>query len=74
MGLNARSYDSLLIPRQLAPTPMMVFPVRIEHALEAAVQGSHDADPRPAPMTFIATKTTESGRLFSVVHAKWNGR
>jgi hypothetical protein len=53
---------------------MRVFAAGIELALDAAVQGSHDADPRPAPMTFIATKTTESGRLFSVVHAKWNGR
>jgi len=25
---------------------MLVFPVGIEHALDVAVQGSHDADPR----------------------------
>jgi hypothetical protein len=27
---------------------MLVFPVRIEHALDVAVQGAHDADPRVA--------------------------
>jgi hypothetical protein len=53
---------------------MMVFPVRIEHPLDVTIQRPHDADPRPAPMTFIATKTTETEMLFSFVYAKWNGR
>jgi hypothetical protein len=32
------------IPRRLPPSPMMVFAVRIKHALNVAVQRSHDAD------------------------------
>ena len=34
------------IPRQFPPTPMMVFAIGIEHALDVAVQRSHDADAR----------------------------
>jgi len=34
------------VARQLAAAPMMILPIRIEHALNMAVQGSHDADPR----------------------------
>jgi hypothetical protein len=36
----------LLIPRELPAPPMVVFPIRIEHALNVAVQRSHDADAR----------------------------
>jgi hypothetical protein len=32
------------IPRQLPPSPMMVLPIRVEHALGVAVQRPHDAD------------------------------
>jgi|ERR1700722_1824901 hypothetical protein len=31
---------------QLPPSPTMVFAIRIEHALDVAVQRTHDADPR----------------------------
>jgi hypothetical protein len=33
------------IPCQLAPSPMMIFPVRVEHALDVTVQRPHDANP-----------------------------
>jgi hypothetical protein len=34
------------IPCQPLPSPMGVFPRRIEHALNVTVQRSHDTDPR----------------------------
>ena len=34
------------VARQLAAAPMMILPIRIEHALNMAVQGSYDTDPR----------------------------
>src|SRR5258705_10947804 len=34
------------VARQLAAAPMMILPIWIEHALNMAVQGSRDADPR----------------------------
>jgi hypothetical protein len=34
------------IARELAASPVMVFPCGIEHRLDMAVQGPHDADPR----------------------------
>ena len=36
----------LLIPLQLAPSPMLFIALWIEHALNVAVQRSHDADAR----------------------------
>jgi hypothetical protein len=36
---------SLLIPRQLPASPMLVLS-RVEHVLDVSVQGSHYADPR----------------------------
>src|SRR5258705_13050879 len=35
-----------LIPRQLAASPMLVFPRRVEHAFDVAVQRSHYTYPR----------------------------
>jgi len=35
-----------LIPRQLAASPMLVFPRRVEHAFDVAVQRSHHTYPR----------------------------
>ena len=61
-------------PRQLTLAPMRLFSGWVKRPLNVSVQCAHEADARPAPMTFIATKTTESEMLFSVVHAKWNGR
>jgi hypothetical protein len=38
LGRNARLYTGLLIPRQLPLSPMMVFPIRIELALDVPVR------------------------------------
>jgi hypothetical protein len=35
-----------LIPRQLTASPMLVFPRRVEHAFDVAVQRSHHTYPR----------------------------
>jgi hypothetical protein len=35
-----------LIPRQLPPSPMLVFPRWAEHAVDVAVQRPHDTDAR----------------------------
>jgi len=35
-----------LIPRQFTASPMLVFPRRVEHAFDVAVQRSHDANSR----------------------------
>ena len=43
-------------PRQLPASPMMGLAVRIELANVVAVQGPHDANPRPAPMTLLRRK------------------
>jgi hypothetical protein len=37
----------LPVSLQLALSPMMLFPIRIEHALDVTVQRPHDADARP---------------------------
>jgi hypothetical protein len=34
------------VARQLAASPVMVFPIRIERALDVAIQCPHDADAR----------------------------
>jgi hypothetical protein len=40
--------------RQLALSPMMLFAIRIEHALDVTVQRQHDANPRKHRRTAVA--------------------
>jgi len=45
LAASFSSSRASLIPRQLPASPMMVFPVEIEHALDVTVQCPQQADP-----------------------------
>jgi hypothetical protein len=47
------------VPRQLSPSPMMIFPIRIEMANVTAVQRPHDADARKHRRAVTAIPKTD---------------